>query len=304
MRTWCWILGVAVCLSGTTAWGIDPAATVFEPPPALLPSATIQQVANVVTAETPEAERKLSLVLQQWTAVGAGVRTLDCKFVRQEYDTEHQTETRGHGRICYEADGRAMYALEPYPLQSNSKSNRTTPRGVPYKLQVPKAETLYWISGAFARVNPTAAEYELFEVPEPFWSTGIVEATESFDVLWTTLGCLERYVPGLVETDETELRQRFAWTLVTHDAEQIVLKGTPLTAAEQRHYSAVYVYLHAKNYLTRGLKTVDNTGAREVLQTFSEMKVNATPAANTPDWAPNIGGMRLLTPPPLAPPAE
>jgi hypothetical protein len=261
-----------------------------------------QLAAQPTTADS--AARELDTILTRWTTAAAAVQTLECRFVRQEFDSEHHRETRGYGRIHFEADGRAMYALEPYPLQARTRSTRATPRGQPYELEASKAETLYWISGQVARINTTAREYELFEVPEPFWSPGIVEATESFDVLWTTLGCLERHVPGLLEDDLPQLRQRFEWSLLARDESQIVLTARPLTPAEQRHYSVLHVYIDPQTWLTKGTRETDSTGTRETVHSFSEMKANLARPSSTPDWAPHIGQMKLLTPPPLAPPAD
>lgn len=254
-------------------------------------------------AASPKSD-DLSQVLQNWTATGSEIRTLSCRFTRYDYDSSRQTETRGYGKIHFEADGRALYAVDPYPLKSDTRSTRASAAGKPYELQAMKAEWLYWISGQVARISPTRHEFELFEVPEPFHTTGVVEATESFDILWTRLGCLQRQVPGLIETDTEELHRRFEWSLVTFDETQIVLRGTPLTAADKRHSSALYVYLHPKTYLPRGTKQIDSTGTQEVVHAFADVKVNAVTASSEPDWAPNIGRMRLLTAPPLAPPAS
>ena len=251
----------------------------------------------------------LSLVLANWTATGREIRSLECRFARYEYDSAHRTETRGQGTIRYaagdeESSGRALYALNAYPQTESSRSSRASASGRRYELMSAKPEWLYWVSGQIARIDPQRNEFELFEVPDPFRTSGVVEATESFDVLWTRLGCLERQVPGLIETDVDQLQARFDWTLASFDETQIVLQGQPRTAADKRHCSAFYVYLRPDSYLTRGTKLVNSTGTVETVHAFSDMKVNAVPASDSPDWAPNIGRMRLLTAPPLAPPAS
>lgn len=250
------------------------------------------------------ADPRLSTVLANWTKLGQRIETYSCRLVRSEFDLGHQVEHRGQGMIAFQNDGRAVYSVEPVKDPQEQRSSRANSRGQPFRVEAAKAETLYWIAGQVARIDSARREYELFEVPEPFHQPGPVETLESFDVLWTRLGCLERQVPGLIERDPEQLSELYEWSLESLTERQIVLKGLPLQEAEKRHCSMFVVYLDPKTYLTQGTKVIDSAQSREVMHVFSEHKVNAMPVSTLPSWAPNIGAMTMLTPPPLAPPAE
>ena len=265
------------------------------------PVGGIRPVANKVVVESERDD--LETVLERWTAKAGQIRTLEGKFTRFEFDAPHVTETRGQGVIHFEANGRALYAVEPVPQQPNLRSSRATERRAPFQLQFAKREMMYWLSGQVARINSERNEYEVFEVPEGFGSTAAVEAVDSFDLVWIRIGCLQRQLPGLVEADLAALQQRFAWTLESVNERQIVLSATPLSPAEKRHCSKFVVYLDPQTYMTQGTKLINSTGTRETIHHFTDLRANTVPASNSPDWAPNIGQMNLLTPPPLAPPA-
>lgn len=246
---------------------------------------------------------ELSIVLNNWSSVAQNIQTMQGRFTRYEYDANSNTEIRGQGRICYELKGRALYAVEPPPRTTALRSTRATQQGTPYQLQLAKAETLYWIQGQLARIDPVRQEYEVFEIPAPFLSTVPVEALDSWDIIWTMLGCFQRQLPGLIEPDIELLRKRFEWTLLAYDADHIVLTGKPLTPAFQRHCSSLHVHLDAKTYIPKATKLIDSTGTRETVHVFDELKINQPRPSNAPDWAPEMGRLNLLTAPPLAPPA-
>lgn len=253
-----------------------------------------------VREETPD---DLTVVLTNWTRIGAAVQTLEARFKRYEFDSTLFVETVAAGRIEYEAGTRALYQIDPPAARPEGRSSRLRPDGTPYQLQAAPPTILYWVSGQFVRADPVRREFELFEIPAAFQTTKPAEAVDSWDVIWTRLGCLPRTVPGLLETDLAALRQRFDWTLIAIDANHIILSAKPRTAAEKRHYSEIHVRLDARTYLPQATKEIDSTRTREVVHLFEGIRANAPEEPNAPDWAPDLGRMTLLTAPPLAPPA-
>jgi hypothetical protein len=246
----------------------------------------------------------LEIILTNWTTVGTAIESLSATFIRQEYDTALAVETRMTGRVHFESSGRGLYAVEPPANIARQKSDRTTSRNRPYQLNVAPAETFYWIQGQFLRINPVRREYELLEVPERFREVDASATADSWDIIWTRLGCVRRTVPGLVEPDLAALHARFDWSLLTYDEQQIILTGTPKSDGEKRNYSQIHLTLDAETYFLKSLRTIDPAGSREVVHTFSNMQVNAPRTASTPDWAPELIRLRLLTAPPLAPPSS
>ncbi|MFV0442403.1 MAG: hypothetical protein ACK5Q5_02405 [Planctomycetaceae bacterium] len=267
-------------------------------------SAQSSSIRTAAATTTNAGDQRLTTVLSNWTTLGQRIETFSCRFVRSDFDLGHQVESRGQGTIACQSDGRAVYSIEPVKDLEKLHSSRANSRGQPFRLDAAKGETLYWISGQIARINPDRWEYELFEVPEDFQHPGVVETLESFDVVWTRLGCIERQVPGLIERDVERLNALYDWSLESVSERQIILKGLPKHEAEKHHCSMLVVYLDPKTYLTQGTKIIDSAQSRETVHVFMETKVNAMPVSTLPSWAPNIGGMTMLTPPPLAPPAE
>lgn len=245
----------------------------------------------------------LTVVLTNWTRIGAAVQTLEARFKRYEFDSTQFVETVAAGRIHYEAGTRALYEIDPPAARPEGRSSRLRPDGTPYQLQAASPTVLYWVAGQFVRADPVRREFELFEIPAAFQTTGPAEAVDSWDIIWTRLGCLPRTVPGLVETDLAALRQRFDWTLIAIDANHIILSAKPRAAAEKRHYSEIHVRLDARTYLPQATKEIDSTRTREVVHLFEGFRVNAPEDPQAPDWTPDLGRMTLLNAPPLAPPA-
>lgn len=263
----------------------------------------LQAAYEVPQAASAQNADELATVLNHWSSVAQNIQTLQGRFTRYDYDVSESTEVRGQGRICFELEGRALYAVEPPPRTTALRSTRATQQGTPYQLQLAKAETLYWIQGQLARIDPVRQEYEVFEIPAPFLTAAPVEALESWDVIWTMLGCFQRQLPGLIEPDADLLRKRFDWTLMAYDADHIVVMGKPLTPAFKRHCSSLHVHLDARTYIPKATKLVDSTGTRETVHVFDDLRINQPRPSNTPDWAPDLGRLNLLTAPPLAPPA-
>lgn len=256
-------------------------------------------------AAAPEEKKDdLTVVLSNWTRIGAAVQTLEARFKRYEFDSTMFVETVAAGRIQYEAGSRALYEIDPPAARPEGRSSRLRPDGAPYQLQAAPPTILYWVQGQFVRADPLRKEFELFEIPAAFQTTGPAEAVDSWDVIWTRLGCLPRTLPGLVETDLAALRKRFDWTLVALDANHIILSAKPRAAAEKRHFSEIHVRLDARTYLPQATKELDSTRTREVVHLFEGIRVNAPVDPNEPDWAPDLGRMTLLNAPPLAPPAS
>jgi len=294
---WLRCLLAAWLLGAPASWGAEPPPRVAAVPGSGSPA---EQTGS------PPAEEDLddlAIILTNWTRVSAAVQSLEGEFTRHEFDSAHQTETIAVGRIRYEARGRALYAASPAPPGSLKPSPRRGPTGAPYQTQSAPPETLYWVFGQFARVDDARREYELFEIPPQFQSTQPANVLDSWDILWTKLGCLPRRIPGLLETDLASLQTRFDWKLVTMDEQQIVLTGIPQTAAERRHYSVVHVQLDPATYFARNIKWVDSTGTRETLHRLEKLRFNQPADPAQRDWAPDLARMNLLTAPPLAPPA-
>lgn len=301
------LLGVAACTTGLIPLSAPPAAAAA---PTLAgesgkASSRVGRSTKPVDDGQPtsRALEDLDVILANWTTVGRSIDSLSCRFRRQQYDSSSQLEVRGQGKLHFEAPHRGVYTVEPVRSATPLQSSRSDESGRRYQLVSPKAESLYWEQGHFARIDTLRGEYEVFVVPETFQSTAPVHNVDSWDVLWTTLGSPRRHLPGLVETDLQELQKRFDWQLLSYDGEQIVLTGRTLTEGEKRHYSALHVVLDAQTYLTRATKLIDSTGTRELLHTFEDHKVDAPQRSNEPGWAPDLNRLRLLTAPPLAPPA-
>jgi hypothetical protein len=264
--------------------------------------ATAEACENPATVPEEKPD-DLTVVLTNWTRIGAAVQTLEARFKRYEFDSTLFVETVAAGRIQYEAGTRALYEIDPPAARPEGRSSRLRPDGTPYQLQVAPPTILYWVHGQFVRADPVRREFELFEIPEVFQTTRPAEAVDSWDIIWTRLGCLSRTVPGLVETDLAALRQRFDWTLIAIDANHIILSAKSRAAAEKRHYSEIHIRLDARTYLPQATKEIDSTRTREVIHLFEGIRVNAPDDPQEPDWAPDLGRMTLLNAPPLAPPA-
>jgi hypothetical protein len=302
---------VITSVVGFAAFG---AALAAQSEPAAGPSTAVDARGGLIRASratktsddgqaTAEKLDDLEVILTNWTTVGQGVQSLSVRFRRQQYDSASHIEIRGQGKIHFESPDRGVYTVEPIRSASPQQSSRNDDRGRRYQLLSPKAESLYWEQGHFARIDTLRGEYEVFIVPDHFRATAPVDNVDSWDILWTTLGSPRRNLPGLIETDLEELQQRFEWQLLNYDGDQIVLTGKTLTEGERRHFSQLHVVLDAQTYLTRATKLIDSTGTRELVHTFEDHKVNAPQRSNEPGWAPDLNRLRLLTAPPLAPPA-
>jgi hypothetical protein len=251
----------------------------------------------------PDQPNDLDVILRNWTTVGAAVETLEARFVRQEFDGTREIESRMVGRVHYESSGSGLYAIEPPSDLQRQRSGRTNRSGRPYQLQAVAAETLYWVHGQFLKINPVRREYELMEVPEPFLKLEPVKTLNSWDVIWTRIGSVQRSLPGLVEPDLAALQQRFEWSLLNYDEERIILIGKALSDGEKQTCSELQVVLNAKTYLPLATKMIDPSGLKEVVHVFSDVKANAPQTAASTNWAPDLARYRLLTAPPLAPPS-
>lgn len=296
---------LCVCLTG-----LAPALLRGEPPSTgavLRPGAAmvvaLPSCADDAAPEPDEDLDDLTIVLTNWTRIGAAIQTLEGNFTRHTYDATFRTEQVGAGRVRYEAAGRALYVVDPPTGTLAGGSTRLAPDGTPYTRSAAAPQTFYWVYGQFAQVNLQRREFELFEVPEAYRTTTPAEAVDSWDILWTQLGCLPRTVPGLIETDLDALQRRFEWRLDGIDENRVILSGRPRSTGEKRLYSAIHVHLDAETYATRATKVVDPTGTREVVHVFEGLKINVPADPRQPDWAPDLARLTLLSAPPLAPPA-
>lgn len=274
----------------------------FEEAEDIASAAPEKPAADPTVAPPKAAPEDVAQVLEAWTQAGKNIRSLNCRIRRYQYDSVWQVETRGRGRLYFEAPHMGLLELQPATIASGERSTRNRKDGQPYELVADEPITYHWSRKQLTKVNPTRTEYERFAIPEAFLEEKTVRTVSSFDVIWTMYGSPRRALPGLIETDLESLSNRFDWSIVSRNDQQILLSGRTVEAEERRHFSALQVVLDARTYLTKATKTIDSTGTRETVCIFEDVRANEPRRLDAASWEPKLQDYYELSGPRPAPP--
>jgi hypothetical protein len=260
---------------------------------------TLIQLAALNTIEdAPESPLELSEILRRWTDATSRIERAHLEFMRFNYDNLYFVEQRCHGRFRWEAPDRACYELFNSGDDGTAETKRKGPHGEPFIRESADPLMLCWDGNEVIIAHPELRTYDVFDVP----SDPEVRQTGSWGRIWSVYADPHRILPGVVDVHSEGLHDRFEWTLLRQDDEQILLCGRPLLTEDQQQLSQLQVILDPQTFRTRATRVYDVTGNRETVHVFCESKFN-NDVNYSENWTPDLTDYQQLNSAPPAPPA-
>jgi hypothetical protein len=222
----------------------------------------------------PHADRnaRLAEVLAEWEKAASRIDRLDCQFTRFKYDRTFEVEWRGKGSLVVEKTGRAMYRIEPEPIQPAAVGKKLGAGGAPYTLKSDTIERWHWTGKSLIHVSEIERTFEEID-----W-----EAVRQFPLA----------SPFLLGMPAAEMKDRFQIELKSETDTEVWLAWTPKKKKDQENLTQAILILSKDQYRPRALKMLDPTGA-ETVHVFKDVEINR------PDHAgrlgqPNLQGYRRV----------